>query len=192
MARLKEFNPEERLEKAKQLFWAKGYNATSMKDIVTATKLNPGSIYGTFGGKQALFLECLKSYATEKLAAFQQGAHMPGSPLAILENMLRKGADELLKEGKGCMVLKTTLELGRKNKKAYAIASGQARDIVGIFESLLQRAQEAGEIAPEKDTRQLALHVYAGYNGLWQMDLLLNERLLIHTLLDQLIGSLKN
>ena len=62
MARNKAFEPEERLEKAKCLFWQKGYNATSMQDLVETMGLNRGSIYDTYGDKHSLFLQCLQSY----------------------------------------------------------------------------------------------------------------------------------
>ncbi|MGO4293254.1 TetR/AcrR family transcriptional regulator [Chitinophaga sp. RAB17] len=192
MARLKEFDPEERLEKAKQLFWAKGYNATSMKDLVVAMKLNPGSIYDTFGGKEQLFLECLKRYSAEKLSAFQEGGQMTGSPLEVLENMLRKGAAAILKDGKACLVVKSCFELGRKNKEVHAIITAQANGIIAVFEELLEKAQQAGEIAADKDPKDLARFLYMGYNGLWQMDILYNDRKLVNTALEQLISSLSS
>lgn len=192
MARLKEFDPEERLEKAKQLFWAKGYNATSMKDLVVVMKLNPGSIYDTFGGKEQLFLECLKRYAAEKLLVFQQGLLLTGSPLEVLGDILRKGAAAILKDGKACLVVKSCFELGRKNKEVHAIITAQANGIIAVFETLLEKAQQAREIRAGKDTKDLARFLYMGYNGLWQMDILYNDRKLVHTALEQLISSLSS
>ena len=62
MPRPKEFNPDEALEKAMQAFWHKGYEATSMEDLLSAMNLNRGSLYGTFGDKRQLFLKVVDRY----------------------------------------------------------------------------------------------------------------------------------
>ncbi len=74
MARKKEFDPEERMEKARDLFWEKGYNATSMEDLVQTMGLNRGSIYDTYGDKHSLYLQCLGNYAAEKLKEHKEAA----------------------------------------------------------------------------------------------------------------------
>ena len=62
MPRPKEFNPDDALEKAMQVFWHKGYEATSMEDLLTAMDLNRGSLYDTFGDKRQLFLKAIDRY----------------------------------------------------------------------------------------------------------------------------------
>lgn len=163
-----------------------------MKDLVVAMKLNPGSIYDTFGGKEQLFLECLKRYAAEKLDVFQQSLQVTGSPMEVLGNTLRKGAAAILKEGKACLVVKSCFELGRKNKAVHAIITAQANGIIAVFEVLLEKARQAGEIPADKDPNDLARFLYMGYNGLWQMDILYNDKKLVNTALKQLISSLSS
>ena len=62
MGRHYEFNKEETLTKAMQVFWRKGYKATSMKDLIEEMGIQPGSIYNTFGDKHSLFIESIKHY----------------------------------------------------------------------------------------------------------------------------------
>ncbi|MDH3970432.1 MAG: TetR/AcrR family transcriptional regulator, partial [Rhodospirillales bacterium] len=62
MARPKSFDREEVLERAMAVFWRKGYAATSVRDLVEATGLNPGSLYDTFDDKHGLFLESVTLY----------------------------------------------------------------------------------------------------------------------------------
>ena len=62
MARTIEFDRNEVLENAMNTFWKNGYSMTSVPDLVSATKLNPGSIYSSFKSKEGLFLETLKSH----------------------------------------------------------------------------------------------------------------------------------
>ena len=62
MPRVKQFREEEVLEKAMELFWKKGFHATSMQDLVSHLGINRASIYDTFGGKQALFDKAFQAY----------------------------------------------------------------------------------------------------------------------------------
>ena len=64
MPRPKEFNPDDAIEKAMQVFWHKGYEATSMEDLLSAMDLNRGSLYDTFGDKRQLFLKVMDRYCT--------------------------------------------------------------------------------------------------------------------------------
>src|SRR3989337_2583926 len=58
----KNFDVRETLEKAMQTFWARGYEATSMQDLVDCTGINRGSLYATYGDKRALFVAALHRY----------------------------------------------------------------------------------------------------------------------------------
>ena len=64
MPRPKEFIPDDAIEKAMQVFWHKGYEATSMEDLLSAMDLNRGSLYDTFGDKRQLFLKVIDRYCT--------------------------------------------------------------------------------------------------------------------------------
>ncbi len=77
MARHKEFDQDEALQKAMEAFWARGYEATSMQDLVEHMGINRQSLYDTFGDKHSLFLKALDRYhevETRKLLAFVVGA----------------------------------------------------------------------------------------------------------------------
>ena len=63
MARSVEFNECEIIEKAMNVFWEKGYHATSMQDLVDAMQINRSSLYNTIGDKHCLFMKCVSSYA---------------------------------------------------------------------------------------------------------------------------------
>jgi AcrR family transcriptional regulator len=62
MARKKEYNEDEVIEKAMKLFWRKGYETTSMQMLEKEMGINKFSIYSSFGNKHGLFLESLKCY----------------------------------------------------------------------------------------------------------------------------------
>lgn len=62
MARPKEFSPDEALLKAIQVFWSKGFAATSMEDLVQAMGINRASLYNAFGNKHTLYMKALETY----------------------------------------------------------------------------------------------------------------------------------
>ena len=68
MARPREFDPDTVLERALQVFWAKGYGGTSLDDLCEATQLNRSSLYSTFGDKHALFLQTIDRYGDGAVA----------------------------------------------------------------------------------------------------------------------------
>ena len=67
MPKVKLFNPDDALTKAKDIFWQKGFHATSMHDLIDGMKISRQSLYDTFGNKQDLFEQCLDSYQKEAI-----------------------------------------------------------------------------------------------------------------------------
>jgi len=84
MGRNYEFNREETLNKAMQVFWQKGYKATSMKDLIDEMGIQPGSIYNSFGDKHSLFLEAIKYYGDVVTSNALKSLEKEGSPLENL------------------------------------------------------------------------------------------------------------
>ena len=113
MPRPKEFNPGEALEKAMQAFWHKGYEATSMEDLLNAMDINRGSLYATFGDKRELFLKAMNLYCSgggigSRLAILSQ----PGPALPLIRQfisaMLEFGLFDPLQHG--CMMTNTLVD----------------------------------------------------------------------------------
>ncbi len=159
MARLKEFNPDEALEKAMHVFWHKGYEATSMEDLLSAMDLNRGSLYATFGGKRELFLKAMDLYCNEGGVGSRFSIlHQPGPALFLI----RRFIDAMLEFGlsdpqrRGCLITNTVMELAPHEKELGKKLSGRLRMLEEAFTSLLTRAKREGELAKDKDPRALA------------------------------------
>ena len=73
-------------ERATQLFWERGYEATGMTQLLEHVGIGRQSLYDTFGGKRALFLECLSQYFRDRMGPIMAQLRGPGSPL---DNMRR-------------------------------------------------------------------------------------------------------
>ena len=190
MARNKAFDPQERLEKAQELFREKGYSATSMQDLVEGMQLNRASIYDTYGDKYALFQQCLQNYAKDKLSGFQQCCKNDCSPLAAIEHIMRKTLSSC-QEGKTCLMVKTSFELASMDEGIREMVQQEAKQSIGILQELLENAQEIGEISREKDPATLAQFLYASFSSLWMMDVLFNDKRMLDKIVSHILQSIR-
>lgn len=113
MARKKSYNEKEVIEKATELFWHYGYEMTSMSALEKAMGINKFSIYSSFGSKQGVFIECLKSYKKKISVIVDKLKDSPKGKDAIKEffyDFLLFSKDNKL--GKGCLLTTTVGDSG--------------------------------------------------------------------------------
>jgi TetR/AcrR family transcriptional regulator, transcriptional repressor for nem operon len=157
MAGVKQFDEDAVLERAMRLFWARGYEATTISDLLAATRLNRGSLYGAFGDKERLFLTALDRYIGSFGRAMLDELSEP-EPRRALEKMfeaiIRRTCDPAFP--RGCLMTNTALECRGAgetvNRKVAAMLAAQESAIYQV----LRRAQLAGSLAPAQDARALA------------------------------------
>ncbi len=192
MARTKAFDPEEKLVQARNLFWEKGYQGTSMEDLVQETGLSRASIYDTYGDKHRLYLQCLKQYTREAEACYQAIATETASPMKALELIIRKAAHTTLQEQKSCMAVKAAFEIGNADLEVHEVLRENADAITGIFRSLLGKARETGALGADKDPLLLARFVQCTLTGFWQNFALYHNPVLVKRLIGQLFELIKS
>ena len=158
MPRPKEFNPDDALDKAMQVFWHKGYEATSMEDLLTAMNLNRGSLYDTFGDKRQLFLRVIDRYCHgfvgEKFTLLDQ----PGPALPTLRLFIRGMIEGGLADPqrRGCLIANTVMELSPHEKEIAGTLRQVLKMAEDTFFRVLARAKQQGELNEDKDPRALA------------------------------------
>ena len=104
MARTREFDREEALDRAMHVFWDKGYEATSLSDLLDAMGIARQSLYDTFGDKHALFLEALDRYETHRLGQLQSCLETAPSVTRAFRDMFEGLVDESESvKRRGCM-----------------------------------------------------------------------------------------
>jgi TetR/AcrR family transcriptional repressor of nem operon len=148
MARPKEFDEATVLDEAVDAFWERGFDGTAVQDLCAAMGLNPGSLYGTFGDKRALFLAALDRYvdtvsrqAIERIDAADSG--MAG---------IRAYFDQLIsamlggKRRWGCLITNSAAELALHDPDVAARVKLHLARIESAFASALARAQASGEV----------------------------------------------
>ncbi|MCD1260349.1 TetR/AcrR family transcriptional regulator [Paenibacillus athensensis] len=148
MVRPKEFDEREALAAAMQVFWEKGYEATSISDLTARMAIQRPSLYATFGGKKELFAAALKAYAQ--------------SVLAYLENKLLRGPsakaairayfDEVIDDSAGsnpdygCLCVNTMVELGPHEPEFARVTEDFRIKLTELFEQALHKGLADGEL----------------------------------------------
>jgi TetR/AcrR family transcriptional repressor of nem operon len=158
MARPREFEVDQALRDAAEVFRAKGYHAASLDDLIEGTGLAKGSLYKAFHDKKTLFLEALDLYARESRSRFEETLNAAGSPLHAIRNTL-VGYIERMRTtsgSAGCLITNTAVEVGRQDEEISAHVRDSLRRRIALFEGAVRNAQNAGEIDPSKDPRALA------------------------------------
>lgn len=167
MARPKEFDEQQVLRDAVDVFWRKGYKATSIQDLVGATGLAEGSLYNTFGGKRQLFLRAFAKYRArmEKyLLAIQQS----DEPLEAIAELFDKIATGLSRQRdfRGCLVTNTTIELAPHDEQVRAELQASYKEMEAAFRQALRRAQRQQQLAESANTRALARFLLQSLEGM--------------------------
>ena len=168
MARPVQFKHEDVLDSAMQIFWKQGYAATSVTDLIAATKLKPGSLYAAFKSKEGLFLAALDHYGERSAERIRQTLANADSPLAgirgYFHQMARSAADSTAQHS--CFLVNTALELARNDEVVREHVNRYFDRIENLFLDALVAARKNGELAPEKDPAALATFLMSGIWGL--------------------------
>lgn len=169
MARTKEFDPDAALQSALELFWRRGYEATSMADLVDGLGIGRASIYATFGNKHELYMKALDRYNENRDSLLLGELSQPGPALPAVRTVVRRFALEASSDGKrltGCFVTNTAAELGAHDVEAARRVEASWSHIETLFRSALVRAQAQGELPGDRDPRSLARMLLVLMQGL--------------------------
>src|SRR5262245_24900573 len=114
MGRPKEFDPDVAMAKAIDLFWRKGYGATTPADLADALGIGKGSLYNTFESKRCLFEQALRRYGDERVAGLTEVLGRPGPVRVRLQAALERLASPANagRRRRGCLAVNTVTELG--------------------------------------------------------------------------------
>jgi AcrR family transcriptional regulator len=157
MARPKEFDQDQALQKAIHLFSRQGFAATSTEDLMRVMGIGRQSMYDTFGDKRALFLKALEMYVTESVNSTSAELEKPGGALSAVQNALVTFAErEDLSSAEGCMGLNAVAEFGQRDREVTRITVDAARRLRQALTLAFKRAIDQGELAPNADVDGMA------------------------------------
>lgn len=154
MGRPKEFDRDRVVERALEVFWSRGYQATSVDDLTTAMRLGRGSLYNEFRDKHSLFLAALDRYRADRLAGLTEILESAPSARAGIAGALRGTIQAMFADTsrRGCLMVNSVAELASSD----AAVRRRARDSFGgtarVIRAALERGQRTGEFGPNIDT----------------------------------------
>ena len=157
VGRPKEFDQQIALERAMKVFWAHGYEATSVQDLLDAMQISRGSMYDTFGDKHALFASAMEHYGRTVTCGLEEMLAVPGSPLGNVRKAMSSIVEQALNGScRGCLATNTAVELSQHDAQVSRAVTAILRRIEKAFQRTLQSAVTAGELKRTSDTRALA------------------------------------
>jgi len=157
MARTKDFDEKEVLAKAVELFWLKGYNGTSMQDLVDALGISRSSLYDTYVDKHTLYLKALEFYQNEGYTQIDDIVTDTSSAKDAIQKLLEFITNALLsdKQHKGCFMLNAEVELASQDPEVMSLVCKNDRQIEDAFHRAIQKGQNSGEISRKLDAKGL-------------------------------------
>jgi TetR/AcrR family transcriptional repressor of nem operon len=148
MPRIKQFDPDKAIDQAMHLFWARGYEATSIQDLVQAIGINRFSLYGSFGDKHGLFMQCVRRYTEQVFLRSIQELEDDGEGLAAIERYFLRIARwaERPKGRNGCLLVNACAERASIDRALNKHLRQQYVRAEQAFLLALRRAENLGEL----------------------------------------------
>jgi TetR/AcrR family transcriptional repressor of nem operon len=167
VARTKEFEPEKALTRAMDLFWRRGYEATSVHDLLEEMGIGRGSMYDTFGDKRALFLAALDRFEETRVSRADEILEGSASAVEGIRRLFETTIEGLVsyEPRRGCLMANTAVELAPHDEQVAGRISRYVRRTEDAFERALVRGRATGEIPADKDPKALARFLVSTLHG---------------------------
>lgn len=167
MPRTRSLSDEVVLERATQIFWRRGYAATSLRDLTQATGLSTAALYNRYTDKDGLFVAVLRRYAEEGLV--DRLERLPElKPLdaigAFFEQLVARSLAD--PDHRGCLLVNTALDGGALSEEARDLVRSRFRELEVFFSAQLRRAMTEGTLDPDTDVDATATALLGSVFGL--------------------------
>lgn len=168
MGRPREFDPEDALDEAVEVFWTQGSDATSLRDLLEAMDLSKSSFYQTYGSKGELYLRCIDRYRRRVVTRMRQDLERAASARAFIEEVFWALTRDLDAENgrRPCLVMNDSGDVERRAEAVARRMRRGAEQFEAVFRTAVERAQQEGDVPPEKDPEALARYLMSSRSGL--------------------------
>lgn len=195
MGRPRQFDEQTVLERAMNLFWEKGFQATSMQDLVAELGINRASLYTTFGDKEQLYQQSLEHYLASNgehvQSLFQANNHDIKKGLkAWLLGSYKPEKNRL--EPSGCFLVSATSEMScfEEQGTLYELITANTENFIKGLTAYFEHGQESGQIGRDKDPVVLAKTTLTFYYGIQGMEKVITESEEVEKIVDEYLSSI--
>jgi len=167
-----EYDPEETLEVAMNMFWEKGYDSTTLGDLLEATKISRSSFYHAYGNKFQLFEQCFGLFCDRQIAYIEDCLLQSLTGRAFIENFLYdlvRSARAVDEPHLGCFVTNTANEFSGRDPYVAQLVSLATLRFNRVFQAAVRRGQSEGVIAKKKSPEALAYYLMSSIAGIRTM-----------------------
>jgi TetR/AcrR family transcriptional repressor of nem operon len=168
MPKTKQFKKEDVLQAASAIFHQKGYNGTSIDDILKATGLSRSSLYDSFSDKHTLYLACLEFYKNRERAAYEEVNKTPLNGYEKIQLLFKEVVNHLVThpDDNGCFMVNAAAEMSKRCDKTSRIICNNKADIEELFAAWLEDAKTNGSIQLSQDPRSYGGYLFNALCGL--------------------------
>ncbi|PRT00490.1 TetR/AcrR family transcriptional regulator [Bacillus wiedmannii] len=168
MARLREFDEEKALDAAMQLFWEKGYAATSLSELTAKMEIQKPSLYSAFGDKEGLFEAALRRYTNLHAANIRIKLQNEQSVKEAIRTFFENMVEEEYKKAfsKGCFCINTMVELAPHNEKFEVLTREHQMYLAVVFQELITKGIQSGELQSDLNAKAVAQTLVTSLIGL--------------------------
>lgn len=167
MVRPREFDRDAALDCAMQVFWAKGFAATSTEDLVAAMGIGRQSLYNAFGDKRRLYLESLEAYQQRTTGGHLKRLSTPASALdGVRDLLVGLIAEDDGRRAMGCMGVNAVAEFSTSDAYLAALRAKIGPPLGQRLADRLREGQAAGEFDPAMDPEQAAAFIQMTMSGI--------------------------
>lgn len=164
----KNFDPDAILDKAMQLFRAKGYAATSLNDLLDVMGIGRKSLYDTFGNKRELFLKAIEHYSITVIKELSDDLNNPANK--ALENVTyvlsKLSTEHSRKNSSGCLLGVGMAQVRTDDAEISSILIKHINKVENAYSRAFARALLEGDLKPSTDTRNLARLFMSAHQGM--------------------------
>ena len=192
MPKIETFNRDLVLTQATEVFQEKGYNATSMQDLVDATGLNRSSIYNSFVSKLDLFLDCLKSYESKFNRDTSKVLLKAKNPLHAIELIFELYINVISadKYDKGCLIGNCKAEMANQEKVITSFLENNQNNMLLFLEDLIVKGQDENLINTKQNSKDYALYLFSSLQGFRMTGILITERTQLKGIANSVLQSI--
>jgi AcrR family transcriptional regulator len=165
--RTRQFDVDEALDRALEVFWTRGYEGATLPELTRAMGINRPSLYAAFGNKEQLFRKALARYQTGPMSFLTEALRKPTARAvveAIFSGFIRMQRDR--DQARGCLVVSGALACGEEAESVRRELAQLRQAIVAAFRKRFERAVQDGDLPARTDCATLARYIATVLNGL--------------------------